>query len=70
MDNLAATRMARDIAKKVEGTMQYPEQIKVTVIRESRASEFAKYLNQIKPPRFSGGEEGLNQETTPRALEK
>jgi len=42
VDDLAATRMARDIAKKVEETMQYPGQIKVTVIRETRASEFAK----------------------------
>ena len=42
VDDLAATRMARDIAKKVEETMQYPGQIKVTVIRETRATEFAK----------------------------
>ncbi len=42
VDDLAATRMARDIAKKVEETMQYPGQIKVTVIRETRASEYAK----------------------------
>ena len=35
-------RLARDIAKKVEETMQYPGQIKVTVIREMRAMEFAK----------------------------
>jgi len=34
--------MARDIAKKIEETMQYPGQIKVTVIREMRAVEFAK----------------------------
>lgn len=42
IDDLAATRMARDIAKKIEETMQYPGQIKVTVIRETRAVEFAK----------------------------
>ena len=36
------TRLAREIAKKVEETMQYPGQIKVTVIRETRAVEFAK----------------------------
>jgi ribonuclease Y len=42
IDDLGATRMARDIAKKVEETMQYPGQIKVTVIRETRAVEYAK----------------------------
>jgi len=34
--------MAREIAKNIEETMQYPGQIKVTVIREMRAVEFAK----------------------------
>ncbi|RPJ49280.1 MAG: ribonuclease Y [Chloroflexi bacterium] len=42
IDDLGATRLARDIAKKVEETMQYPGQIKVTVIRETRAVDFAK----------------------------
>ncbi|MEJ5314654.1 MULTISPECIES: ribonuclease Y [Anaerolinea] len=42
VDDLAATRMARDIAKKIEETMQYPGQIKVTVIRETRAIDYAK----------------------------
>ncbi|MCW5874536.1 MAG: ribonuclease Y [Anaerolineales bacterium] len=42
VDDLEAARMARDIAKKIEETMQYPGQIKVTVLRETRASEFAK----------------------------
>ncbi len=42
VDDLAATRMARDIAKKIEETMQYPGQIKVTVIRETRAVDYAK----------------------------
>ncbi|MEZ0396052.1 MAG: ribonuclease Y [Anaerolineales bacterium] len=42
VDDLAAARMARDIAKKIEETMQYPGQIKVTVIRETRAVELAK----------------------------
>jgi len=42
IDDLAAARLARDIAKKVEETMQYPGQIKVTVIRETRAVDFAK----------------------------
>ena len=42
VDDLAATYMARDIAHQIEETMQYPGQIKVTVIRESRAIEYAK----------------------------
>ncbi len=42
IDDLEATRMARDIAKKIEENMQYPGQIKVTVIRETRATEYAK----------------------------
>ncbi len=42
IDDLAAARLARDIARKVEETMQYPGQIKVTVIRETRAVEIAK----------------------------
>ena len=42
LDDLAAARLARDIAKKIEETMQYPGQIKVTVIRETRATEYAK----------------------------
>lgn len=37
-----ATKMSRDVAKRVEETMQYPGQIKVTVIRETRATEYAK----------------------------
>jgi ribonuclease Y len=42
IDDLEATRLARDIAKKIEETMQYPGQIRVTVIRETRAVEYAK----------------------------
>jgi ribonuclease Y len=37
-----ATNMARDIRKKIEEGMEYPGQIKVTVIRETRAIEYAK----------------------------
>jgi ribonuclease Y len=42
IDDLASARLARDVAKKIEETMQYPGQIKVTVIRETRAMEIAK----------------------------
>jgi ribonuclease Y len=42
IDDLEATRLARDIAKKIEETMQYPGQIRVTVIRETRAVDYAK----------------------------
>ncbi len=42
IDDLASARLARDIAKKVEETMQYPGQIKVTVIRETRSVDYAK----------------------------
>ena len=42
IDDLEAARMARDIAKQIEDTMQYPGQIKVTVLRETRAVDFAK----------------------------
>ncbi len=34
--------MARDIAKKIENEMEYPGQIKVNIIRESRATDYAK----------------------------
>jgi len=42
VDDFESARIARDLAKNIEETMQYPGQIKVTVIRESRAIEFAK----------------------------
>ncbi len=42
MDDLAAIKLARDLANKIESTMQYPGTIKVNVIRETRAIEFAK----------------------------
>ncbi|RPI87113.1 MAG: ribonuclease Y [Chloroflexi bacterium] len=42
IDDLDSIRLARDVAKKIEETMQYPGQIKVTVIRETRAVDFAK----------------------------
>lgn len=42
VDDLAASILADDIAHKIEAEMEYPGQIKVTVIRESRATEYAK----------------------------
>lgn len=42
VDDLSAIKVARDIATKIESTMQYPGTIKVNVIRETRAIEFAK----------------------------
>ena len=42
IDDLTSARLARDISKKIEETMQYPGQIKVTVIRETRAVDYAK----------------------------
>lgn len=42
IDDLSAIKLARDIATKIESSMQYPGTIKVNVIRETRAVEFAK----------------------------
>ncbi|MFN8374537.1 MAG: ribonuclease Y [Anaerolineae bacterium] len=42
VDDLSALRLARDIARKIEESMQYPGQIKVHVIRETRAVDYAK----------------------------
>ena len=42
VDDVAATQMARDIVKKIEETLVYPGQIKVTVIRESRSVDYAR----------------------------
>jgi ribonuclease Y len=42
IDDLAAIQLSRNIAKKVEESLEYPGQVKVTVIRETRAVEYAK----------------------------
>lgn len=42
IDDLHAAKMARDIVKKIEAELEYPGHIKVTVIRETRAVEYAK----------------------------
>lgn len=42
IDDLGAIKLARDIAKKIEGEMNYPGEIKVNVIRETRAIEYAR----------------------------
>lgn len=42
INDLEAIKLSKDIAKKIESTMQYPGMIKVNVIRETRATEFAK----------------------------
>ncbi|MEW6522097.1 MAG: ribonuclease Y [Bacillota bacterium] len=42
IDDLSSVRLAREIVKKIEQELDYPGQIKVTVIRETRAVEYAK----------------------------
>ncbi|MEZ4868915.1 MAG: ribonuclease Y [Caldilineaceae bacterium] len=42
VDDLAAINISKEIAKKIEDNLQYPGQIRVTVIRETRATEYAK----------------------------
>ncbi|MFV2062562.1 MAG: ribonuclease Y, partial [Chloroflexota bacterium] len=42
IDDLASSRLARDIVHQIEETLTYPGQIKVTVIRETRSVEYAK----------------------------
>jgi len=42
IDDLAAIQLSKNVARQVEETLQYPGQIKVTVIRETRAVDYAK----------------------------
>lgn len=42
VDDLGSIRLARDIAKRIEETLQYPGQVRVSVVRETRAFEIAK----------------------------
>lgn len=42
VDDLSAIKMARDVATKIEATLKYPGVVKVNVIRETRAVEYAK----------------------------
>ena len=42
VDDVASSRLARDVVKKIEEQLQYPGQIKVTVIRETRAVDYAR----------------------------
>jgi ribonuclease Y len=42
IDDLHAARLARDMAQKIQETLQYPGQVKITVIRETRAVDYAK----------------------------
>ncbi len=42
IDDLASSRLARDVVRKIEDELQYPGQIKVTVIRETRAIDYAR----------------------------
>ncbi|HQJ25346.1 MAG TPA: ribonuclease Y, partial [Bacillota bacterium] len=42
IDDYATVTLGKDIAKRIEGELEYPGQIKVTIIRETRAVDFAK----------------------------
>jgi ribonuclease Y len=42
LDDNGSTLLAREIAKKIESELEYPGQIKINVIRETRATEYAK----------------------------
>ena len=42
VDDLQSLRMARDVAQRIQDEMTYPGEIKVTVIRETRAVDYAR----------------------------
>ena len=42
VDDIGAGVLARDVAKQIEEELTYPGQIRITVVRESRATEFAR----------------------------
>ncbi|MBI1907897.1 HDIG domain-containing protein [Candidatus Uhrbacteria bacterium] len=42
VDDYAAYQLARDVAKKIESELQYPGEVRVTVIRETRVIEYAR----------------------------
>jgi ribonuclease Y len=42
IDDAMAAKLARDVSKRIEDEVQYPGQIKVTVLRETRVSEYAR----------------------------
>jgi ribonuclease Y len=42
IDDLSSIHLARDVAKKIEENLQYPGQIKITIIRETRAIDYAR----------------------------
>ena len=41
IDDYAATQLAKDVAKKIESELQYPGEVRVTIIRETRVIEYA-----------------------------
>ena len=42
VDDLGAARMAKEISRRIQESLDYPGQVKVTVIRERRSIEYAK----------------------------
>src|SRR5206468_4217068 len=50
IDDDQAVLLSHEIAREIEGQLEYPGQIKVTVIRESRAIEYAKNTTDGGPP--------------------